>query len=241
MVSNLPQQSFMYKGERVRRMPETHYAQWIAGVDLGQRQDYTAISAIEHTRTPLDEWVHDKRSGRLRQQAEQRYAVRGLQRFPLNLDYIEQARRLRQLLIGPPLREQADLVMDDTGVGGPVGDLVAAHGQLRPVRVTITAGAEVTRLAYRKYAVPKIELISQLDARLNAGELIFADGLALEEVAADELANFQRHVTAAGRSTFEARASKHDDIVLSIALAVWWANMKRRINCGSVGPLRGLF
>ena len=151
----------MYKGERVHRMPETHYAQWIVGVDLGQRQDYTAVSAIEHTRTPLDEWQHDKRTGKLRQQVEERYRrARAAAASPQH-GLHRAGRRIRQLLIGPPLREQADLVMDDTGVGGPVGDLVAAHGQLRPVRVTITAGAEVTRLAYRKYSVPKLELVSQ--------------------------------------------------------------------------------
>ena len=230
----------MYKGERVMRVPEKHYEQWIVGVDLGQRQDYTAVSAIQHTRTPIpDQWQHDKRTGKLRQKVEERFAVRGLRRLPLNMDYTDQAVRIRQLMIDPPLREQADLVMDDTGVGGPVGDLVAAHGQLRAVRVTITAGAEPMRLAHRKYSVPKLTLVSTLDARLNAGELVFAEDLPEREALKDELANFQRHVTAAGRSTFEARSNKHDDIVLSIALALWWCTERRKHRI-VVGPLRGL-
>jgi hypothetical protein len=41
---------FSYKGERWERWTEQHYEQWVMGVDLGQRADFTAISAIQHTR-----------------------------------------------------------------------------------------------------------------------------------------------------------------------------------------------
>lgn len=110
------------------------------------------------------------------------------------------------------------------------------------MRVTLSGTAtEVIRHGHRKFTVPKLILVSHLDARLNNGELIFAEGLSESEVAKDELANFQRHVTAAGRSTFEARGSKHDDIVLSIGFALWWCIEKRRINRGSVGAVRGLY
>ena len=152
-----------------------------------------------------------------------------------------QAECIRALLLGPPINERADLVLDQTGVGAPVADIVAKHGRLRPVRVVITAGSETVQQEYRRYAVPKIVLVSHLDARLHTGELVFADDLSEREAIKGELANFQRHVTAAGRATFEARSSKHDDIVLSVGLALWWALEKRQINRGSVGAVIGLY
>jgi len=89
--------------------------------------------------------------------------------------------------------------------------------------------------------VPKIVLVSHLDARLHTGELRFADDLSEAEAIKDELANFQRHVSAAGRATFEARSNTHDDIVLSVGLALWWALEKRTINRGSVAGVVGLY
>ena len=37
-----------HKGKRWERLPAEPYASWVMGVDLGQSQDYTAVSAIEH-------------------------------------------------------------------------------------------------------------------------------------------------------------------------------------------------
>lgn len=231
---------FTYKGERWHRWSEPAYEQWIEAVDLGQRQDYTAIAAIQHTRSPLpDDWVVDEVKRITRQRVIERWAVRGLLRLPLNMEYTTQAKRIRELMMGPPIFSRADLVMDDTGVGAPVADLVTASGNLNPVRVTLTAGLEVNRVAHRRYTVPKLVVVSNLDARLNSGELVFADDLAEKEALKDELTNFQRHVTAAGRSTFEARSNKHDDIVLAIALGLWWANERRRHRL-LVGAVRGL-
>ena len=38
-----------------------------------------------------------------------------------------------------------------------------------------------------------------------------------------ELLDFRRSVSAAGRSTYQARTGAHDDLVLSTVIAVWWA------------------
>ena len=99
---------------------------------------------------------------------EENFAVRGLLRLPLGVDYVEQAGRLRQLMLRPPISDQADLVLDDTGVGAAVGDVVIAAGNLKPVRVILTAGMQITRLGHRRYAVPKLAVVSNLDAQLNS-------------------------------------------------------------------------
>jgi hypothetical protein len=233
---------FKYKGKMYTRYIEEPYSSWIVGVDLGQRVDYTAVSVIEHVRTPTDEWDVNEAACTSKQKVEERFTVRGLQRLSLGLDYPDQAARIAELLSRPPLRGFADMVIDDTGVGAPVADEFERRWSAKPVRVTLTGTSlEVNKLGPRKYTVPKLQLVSHLDARLNNGELIFAENLADSEALRDELANFQQHLSATGRPTFEARASKHDDIVLSIGLALWWTIEKRKRNRFHVGPVLGLY
>ena len=58
---------------------------------------------------------------------------------------------------------------------------------------------------------------------LNNGELKFAKGLAEAGAMETELKDFRRYVSAAGRNTWEARSGQHDDLVLSVGIAAWFA------------------
>ena len=82
MVVALPEETFWHRGKRWHRIPEQAYQRFVMGVDLGQSQDYTAVSAIQHTREPLDEWDVDERTGLIRQRVVERFAVRGLYGLP---------------------------------------------------------------------------------------------------------------------------------------------------------------
>ncbi len=46
-----------------------------------------------------------------------------------------------------------------------------------------------------------------------------SDAGALQE----ELKDFQRKVSDAGRATYNARTGAHDDMVLAVAIVLWWA------------------
>lgn len=133
------------------------------------------------------------------------------------------------------------MVIDEASVGTAVADDFEKRWTVKPVRVTTSGmAAEVIRHGPRKYTVPKLQLVSHLDAKLNNGELIFAEGLSDSEQIRDEMANFQQHLTATNRFSFEARSGKHDDIVCSLGFGVWWAIEKRKRNRFYVGPVRGL-
>ena len=67
------------------------------------------------------------------------------------------------------------------------------------------------------------QLISNLDARLHTGELRIAAALGDAGALRDELQDFQRKVSDAGRATYAARTGTHDDLVLSVAIALWFA------------------
>ena len=109
------------------------------------------------------------------------------------------------------------------------------------MRIVIAAGLEAIRHGHRKWSVPKTELISNLDALLHTGMLKIASALREAPALAEELKDFRRHVSDAGRNTYGARVGAHDDLVLSLALAAWWLRRGRGIGGEfSWGYVRGL-
>ena len=78
------------------------------------------------------------------------------------------------------------------------------------------------------------------DALLDELVAAFHRYLALPDGAAEvlgELEAFRRKVTGAGRAAYGATAGAHDDLVIAVALAVWWAAHRGR-TAGLVGPYR---
>jgi hypothetical protein len=124
---------------------------------------------IEHVRS-----FELRPSGR-RTQVGERFDVRHLARLPLGLSYPAIVREVAMVAARPPIGGRCEVVIDDTGVGRPVGDLFETAG-LKPTRVTITAGGEQTWTG-KGWNVAKTILISTLDARLHTGELRFAKDL----------------------------------------------------------------
>ena len=57
----------------------------------------------------------------------------------------------------------------------------------------------------------------------DTGELKIAAALSDAGALLDELKDFQRKVSDAGRATYAARTGAHDDLVLAVAIALWWA------------------
>jgi hypothetical protein len=163
------------------------------------------------------------------------------ERVPLNTSYTDVVDIVRQVLDRPPLRDRCHLVIDESGVGRAVGDMFDQAG-LRPIRVTITAGidAEQQKDRPRCWSVGKSFLTSGVDARLHSGELRFAAELGEAHALAEELKDFRRLVTASGRVTYQARTGKHDDLVLAVAIGLWWA-LERRKHQMRVGSMLGLY
>jgi hypothetical protein len=235
-------QEFTHRGERFVRDRAPSLDRYIVGVDLGQSSDPTAIAVLHHHVVPLETWMTIRGTNGtnvLRQDRQECFDVRHLERLPLGTPYSQVVEHIEQLIERPPLNRGHDLVIDESGVGRAVGDIFDDAGLL-PYRITITSGSEAVEQDNRRWHVPKGVLISALDARLHTGELRFAATLNEANAMADELKDFRRHVGAAGRSTYNARSGKHDDLVLATALAVWWAT--RRSNGDvSTGFVKGFY
>jgi hypothetical protein len=196
---------------------------WFVGVDLGQSTDPTAISVMNHRVLPLDRWHMIEKTQTRRQKKAEHFDVRHLERLPLGMSYPQQIQRVVNLLGRSPLNAlRPKLVIDETGVGRPVGDMFDAAG-LWPNRITITAGLDATQHGGNTWHVPKGLLISNIEAHSHSGELRIAaaanDAAALKE----ELKDFKRKISEAGRTTYAARVGAHDDLVLSVAITLWMA------------------
>ena len=113
-------------------------------------------------------------------------------------------------------------MIDITGVGKPVFEMFTYSG-ISPLGVFITAGTAETRDG-AICGVPKLTLVSRLQALLHEGRLKILRELAEAETLVRELQDFRVEFTATGHLTFNARTGKHDDLVLALAIAVWRAH-----------------
>ncbi len=164
------------------------------GADLGQAVDYSAIAAIE-AGTYLD--------------------LRHIERLPLGKSYVDVVNRLVGIKAAIP---GSRLVIDSTGVGRPVADMLASRG-IEFIPVSITSGKE-TKCVDGVWRVPKKELMRGLVTALENGQLRIAKGLPYAEILKAELQDFESQFTAKGNVTLNGR-TEHDDLVIAAALAVW--------------------
>jgi hypothetical protein len=204
---------------------------FFVGLDLGQSADYTALAVVHsvHTRTPDG-------------QMAKALHLRHLERYPLRTPYPEIAENVAALIrdekLSPteydPSRgrystQPPALVVDNTGVGVAVTDLLKSKG-LKFTPVTITGG-DTAHKTGRNWRVPKRDLVAALEVPFHTGALKLAEGLTLWPVLKEELLNFRRKInlTTAHDSYEHWRETDHDDLVLATALACWRATRRRAV------------
>jgi hypothetical protein len=156
--------------------------------------------------------------------AVRKYHVVHLQRWPLGTPYTAAVGDVQAMLQRPELRGRTQLVIDRTGVGRAVYDLFTAVG-VKPIGITITGGESAGAADGGGWNVPKKDLAGVLQATLGTGRLRFAADLPDGEVLRQELQNFEVRVNPAGHASYAAdwRTGTHDDVVLALACALWWA------------------
>jgi hypothetical protein len=147
------------------------------------------------------------------------FQLRHLQRFPLGLPYPETVAAVRAVLLHPALGGEIRLVVDGTGVGRPVVDLLRSAGWA-PVPVTITGGIE-ERKAGEWFRVPKVRLVLGLQALVDSGRLRVAAGLPLASPFLEELRAFRVKINPRTRRASFGGKGAHDDLVLAVALSAW--------------------
>ena len=100
------------------------------GLDLGQRQDFSALAVVEREDLKFA-WMP----------APRELSVRHLERMELGTPYPKVVERVCEVMRHPNVVHQSRLVVDATGVGAPVVDLLRSAGLgVRLTTVTITGG-----------------------------------------------------------------------------------------------------
>ena len=146
--------------------------------------------------------------------------------------------------------DNVDLVVDATGVGRPVVDLMKESG-LRPKGIMITGGDSATydsRTGF--FYVPKRDLCMGLAVCVQQARFTYPRDFCIwdpnprptaDEIAKgatptgtfedfiNEVQNFKVKISVAtAHDSYEAWRGQHDDMVLSAAMGVWWAERGAR-------------
>lgn len=222
------------------------------GVDLGQSQDYTAVTVLEAPvwvppapapqHDPKAMWPGDRHgwispstlgSGQLQyfrslnyhegRPAKPPLAVSHLERFPLHTKYPVIVDRVKQIMASPPIANGSRaLLVDATGVGRAVVDMFEAAG-LRPMAITITGGTTVNREEDGSgFRVPQRDLISATVVLVETRRLSIADQLPEAKTLQKELLAFQRRITAKSAQETYAAERQEHDDLLFSLAMCCW-------------------
>jgi hypothetical protein len=188
------------------------------GVDLGQRQDFTAVAVaeIEERGGTLE---RDEHGREWRKGSTIHYNVRHLERLPLGTSYPAVVERL--VGIQKNLRERGAFLawfIDATGVGQPVVDLLRQAG-IQCTPVYLTSGDKAVR-EHGELRLPKSLLVSRLQVLLQS-ERVHLPNTAESGALVTELLNFEIQVNEAAQATFGAKVGSHDDLCVALGLSTW--------------------
>lgn len=206
----------LFQGEAEERPSESRF---LVGLDLGQVSDYTALAVIE----AVGDLGGNSTS----------YHCRYLRRFPLGTPYPDVVREVQELMSRPPLRDRATLVVDGTGVGRPIVDSFRA-ANLEFVAITITGGNAVTQVGDELH-VPKRDVAGALQFLFQNDKLKIVDGISEVDTLIKELMSFRVTISASGHDRYSSGSTAvHDDLVLALALAAYYARDYTVPACGEI-------
>lgn len=213
-------------------------ATFIVGASLGGAQEATALCVLEQTKRDTGDIEHGWPSMMVTEPDgrtyggeidtypvyEHRYAVRHLERLAAGTPYPEQVSTTKGLVSRLEGQGHVRLIVDQTGVGRPVTDMLRAV-KLRPSVAVITAGDTPTREG-DEYRIPKRDLVSSAQVLLQSKRLTIASSLPLAQALISELLAFKATITLQRENASAPpepwRERTHDDFVLAVALAAWY-------------------
>lgn len=145
--------------------------------------------------------------------------IQHLQRWPLRSPYTKIVGDVAAMMKTGPVAG-ARLLIDGTGVGAAVADLLTASGVEHEL-VVVTGGVETTREG-RKWKVPKRDLVGAVNVMLQGRRLKVAASLPDAATLTTELQNFTYKISDLGHDSYGVwREGKHDDLVFATALCCW--------------------
>lgn len=193
------------------------------GLDPGKQRDPAALAIVERVETLRQPNALPGTPDALNELTvvTASYHIRWLEQADLGTPYTALAERVEAAVKNPILTKRVHLVIDDTGVGQPVLDMLIAM-DLSPIGITITGGTQVTKDS-QGYNVPKRDLVTMLASVFQTGRVKIAKQLPLADRLKEQLLKFSAKITRTKEMSFEALTEDvHDDLVIAIALPIWY-------------------
>jgi hypothetical protein len=206
---------------------------WI-GCDLGSHVDFSAVSVLARSlsidpRTGMP--ARDSKGDALYD-----WRCRALARFPLRTSYPLIARKIATIALMPELRPAPRVILDSSGVGIAVIELVrtelAAHPEVEVWGATITSGESWRVVRKHELNVSKVQLIGAFSACLHSGRFRVCrkpDGRPIDgaDVLERELAAFKaRQSKRSDAEIMGADTGQHDDAVLCCSIPVFAGSLR---------------
>ena len=212
------------------------------GVDIGQKHDPTAVVVCEGLRRETGRKLTQRGpvygDGSFTQgreaETEVAFEARHLERLPLGTDYPAVAERVAAITRGVldvgaargrPHGVRVWLVVDATGVGAPVVDILRRAVKELPAKLTaatFTHGDRLEgRVGSREARVGKAYLVSRLQALVQTDRLALPPGHPEAAALARELLDYEIRVDEDANDRYGAfKVGTHDDLVTALGLAV---------------------
>ena len=215
------------------------------GMDIGQQVDPTAIVVAEKQlrgyswSDPERRHPDDRPIG-----GEIHYVIQFITRLPLRTPYPQVAERMAEIYAQlqpaamtptiedrilerhgvsrpPPLHHRGvdDVLIDATGVGAPVVELIRDKG-VDCTAVILTSGENISR-EWRKLRLPKEQVISRLQVLLQQ-RCIHLPATEEARALSEELLNYEIRVSENAHLKMGVFSTgKHDDLATALGLACW--------------------
>ena len=192
---------------------------YFIGLDLGQTRNYTAMAVIERRwhQATVNEFIQ---SGSRGYNGEYRYRVVGLDRCSLGTPYPAVVDWVKARLREYPTANIQSLVVDATGVGSAVVDLLKrAKLGINLIGTVVTGNQAVpvgagNSTAAGYYTVSRTELLTGLQVAIQTQQVSVVMSACREwEALSRELVLLRLE----GK-----RAGVQDDLAFALSLAVWW-------------------
>ena len=200
---------------------------YVLSADLGSEQDYTALSIVERVEKVQDKNIPTYNNRPIRHEPVlivSEMHLTYMERVPLQTPYPTIVEKIGYIMARPEFVNQIQLVIDRTGVGLPVMQMMYQAG-LSPIGIAIHGG-DATRAKEDGFNVPKRDIITALLTafQMKRFKMPPPSKMPIIKQFEEELTGFRMKIKqSTGHDSYEAWMEKiHDDLVISAAMAVWW-------------------
>jgi hypothetical protein len=210
--------------------------EYTISVDIAKKSDYTAIQ-IYRKKAII---VPGKKLLGQRDMKINKFDLVKMEKIQ-GANYNAIAQRILLLATVPNLLGKCDIIVDGTGVGEAVVDIMREL-KLRPISIVFTGGNEYREVydsplnvfgnkntrtggmqVLKQINVPKKDLVDAAVLVLQQGLLRFSPGVMYKEDFLLQLSKFKGKINEKGNTRYEAdKESTHDDLVASFLMFAWW-------------------